>query len=37
MRDKYIKAIRDMLEEMSERDVKFIYTLVQLVFLRGKE
>ena len=37
MREKYIRAIRDMLDEMNEREVKFIYAVVQLVFVNSKD
>lgn len=37
MKEKYIKAIRDMLEEMTEREVKFVYAIAQLVFIQTKE
>lgn len=37
MREKYIRAIRDMLEQMGEREVKFIYSIVQLVFVNTKD
>ena len=37
MRDKYIKAIRDMLEEMNERDVKFIFAIIQLLYVNRSE
>lgn len=37
MKEKYIRAIRDMLEEMTEREVKFVYAIAQLVFIQTKE
>lgn len=37
MREKYIKAIRDMLSELSEKEVKFIFALVQLVYIHKPE
>lgn len=37
MREKYIRAIRDMLEQMSEREVKLIYSIVQLVLVNTKD
>lgn len=37
MREKYIKAIREMLNELGEKEVKFIFALVQLVYIHKSE
>ena len=37
MREKYIRAIRELLSDMSDRDVRFIYAVVQLVFMQSNK
>lgn len=37
MREKYLKAIREMLSEMDEKDGRFVYAIVQLIFIHEKD